>query len=104
MSSVPVDFSSADWENPLQPGEHCVACHSKFIRISGHERPLSVFVLEVAHWRKQRKVCRRTPSATPAARRRRNLTGEFGLGAGQFSRPGGRSMSESRLIMNCFEN
>ena len=46
MSSVPVDFSSADWENPLQPGEHCVACHSKFIRFSGHERPLSVFILE----------------------------------------------------------
>ena len=46
MSSVPVDFSSTDWENPLQPGEHCVACFSKLIRLSGVERPLSVFIVE----------------------------------------------------------
>ena len=46
MSSVPVDFSSTDWENPLQPGERCIACHSKLIRLSGVERPLSIFVIE----------------------------------------------------------
>ena len=46
MSSIPVDFSSADWENPLQPGERCIACHSKLLRLSEVERPMSVFVLE----------------------------------------------------------
>ena len=46
MSSIPVDFSSADWENPLQPGERCIACHSKLLRLSEIERPMSVFVLE----------------------------------------------------------
>ena len=46
MSSVPVEFSSTDWENPLQPGERCIAYHSRLLRLSGVERPLSVIIVE----------------------------------------------------------
>ena len=56
-------------------------------RLSG--RKLSVLVLEVAQWRERHKgrgfveqTVVSTPSATPAARRRRNLVGEFGTGSG----------------------